>query len=143
MDELDPQSYYSRTNVNVRGDISFYHSSSVRKGKHGEYEGYLGVLKHGVPGFLIEGYFHTYQPARHRALNPDYCKQDAIRMSRGLADIFNLPAEKTGYIMGTVKDLHERIVNPVFHYAPRTNDQWLPLNGATVTLFKGDKAVKT
>ena len=143
MDELDPQSYYSRTNMNVRGDISFYHSSSVRHGTHGDYEGYLGVLKHGVPGFLIEGYFHTYQPARHRALNPDYCKQDAIRMSRGLAEIFNLPAEKTGYIMGTVKDLHERIVNPVFHYAPRTNDQWLPLNGATVTLFKGDKAVKT
>ena len=143
MDELDPQSYYSRTNMNVRGDISFYHSSSVRHGTHGDYEGYLGVLKHGVPGFLIEGYFHTYQPARHRALNPDYCKQDAIRMSRGLAEIFNLPGEKTGYIMGTVKDLHERIVNPVFHYAPRTNDQWLPLNGATVTLFKGDKAVKT
>lgn len=143
MDELDPQSYYSRTDMNVRGDISFYHSSSVRHGTHGDYEGYLGVLKHGVPGFLIEGYFHTYQPARHRALNPDYCKQDAIRMSRGLADIFNLPAEKTGYIMGTVKDLHERIINPVFHYAPRTNDQWLPLNGATVTLFKGDKAVKT
>ncbi len=143
MDELDPQSYYSRTNVNVRGDISFYGSSSVRHGTHGDYEGWLGVLKHGVPGFLIEGYFHTYQPARHRALNADYCKQDAIRMSRGLADIFNLPAEKTGYIMGTVKDLHERIVNPVFHYAPRTNDQWLPLNGATVTLFKGDKAVKT
>ena len=143
MDELDPQSYYSRTNVNVRGDISFYHSSSVRHGKHGDYEGYLGVLKHGVPGFLIEGYFHTYQPARHRALNPDYCKQDAIRMSRGLAAIFNLPAETTGYIMGTVKDLHEIIVNPVFHYAPRTNDQWLPLNGATVTLFKGEKSVKT
>ena len=101
MDELDPQSYYSRTNVNVRGDISFYGSSSVRHGTHGDYEGWLGVLKHGVPGFLIEGYFHTYQPARHRALNPDYCKQDAIRMSRGLADIFNLPAEKTGYIMGT------------------------------------------
>ena len=136
MDELDPQSYYSRTNVNVRGDISFYHSSSVRHGKHGDYEGYLGVLKHGVPGFLLEGYFHTYQPARHRALNPDYCKQDAVRMSRGLAAIFNLPAETTGYIMGTVKDLHEIIVNPVFHYAPRTNDQWLPLNGATVTLFK-------
>ena len=143
MDELDPQSYYSRTNVNVRGDISFYHSSSVRHGKHGDYEGYLGVLKHGVPGFLIEGYFHTYQPARHRALNPDYCKQDAIRMSRGLAAIFNLPAETTGYIMGTVKDLHEIIVNPVFRYAPRTNDQWMPLNGATVTLFKGEKSVKT
>lgn len=55
MDELDPQSYYSRTNMNVRGDISFYHSSSVRHGTHGDYEGYLGVLKHGVPGFLIEG----------------------------------------------------------------------------------------
>ena len=143
MDELDPQSYYSRTNMNIRGDISFYGSSSIRHGTHGDYEGYLGVLKHGVPGFLIEGYFHTYQPARHRALNADYCKQDAIRMSRGLAAIFNLPAETTGYIMGTVKDLHERIVDKLFHYAPRTNDQWLPLNGATVTLYKSDKAVKT
>lgn len=143
MDELDPQSFYSRTNVNVRGDISFYGSSAVRKGTHGDYEGYLGVLKHGVPGFLIEGYFHTYQPARHRALNADYCKQDAIRMTRGLAQIFNLQPETTGYIMGTVKDLHQLIVNPLFHYAPRTNDQWMPLNGAKVTLFKGDKALKS
>ena len=143
MSELDPQSYYSKTQQNVRGDISFYGSSAVRHGTHGDYEGYLGVLKHGVPGFLIEGYFHTYQPARHRALNADYCKQDAIRMSRGLADIFHLTPETTGYIMGTVKDLHERIVNDLFKYAPNTNDQWLPLNKAVVTLYKGTEAVKT
>ena len=36
MDELDPQSFYSRTNVNVRGDISFYGSSAVRKGTQGD-----------------------------------------------------------------------------------------------------------
>lgn len=143
MDEIDPQSFYSRTNQNVRGDISFYGSSATRHGTKGDYTGYLGVLKHGVPGFLIEGYFHTYQPARHRALNKDYCRQDAIRMSRGLCDYFKLTPDTKGYIMGTVKDLHEKIVNELFHYAPATNDQWLPVNGANVNLLKDGKVVKT
>ena len=144
MDELDPQSYYSRTSMNVRGDLSFYGSgpywTTTSKGKFG---GYLGVLRHGTPGFLIEGYFHTYQPARHRALNDDYCRQDAIRMSRGIAAYFNLPTETTGYIMGTVKDIHEKIVNNLFHYAPNTNDQWLPINGAKVNLLKNGAVVKS
>ena len=143
MSELDPQSYYSKTNQNIRGDISFYGGSSIRHGLHGDYEGWLGVLKHGVPGFLIEGYFHTYQPARHRALSKDYCRQDGIRMARGICDYFHLTPEKKGYIMGTVKDLHEKIVNALFKYSPNTNDQWLPLNKAEVTLYKNDEVVKT
>lgn len=141
MDEVDPQSYYGPNNPNIRGDISFYGSSAVRHGTHGDYEGYLGVLKHGVPGFLIEGYFHTYQPARHRALNADYCGQEGVRIARGVANYWNLNPETTGYIMGTVKDLHEKIVNSLFHYAPKTNDQWLPINGAMVTLKKDGEAV--
>ncbi|MFR0836837.1 MAG: N-acetylmuramoyl-L-alanine amidase, partial [Barnesiella sp.] len=77
--ELDPMTAYA-TSMNIRGDIDFYHDSSDRVGSNGvTYTGYLGVLKHGCPGFLSEGYFHTYQPARHRALNSDYCGQEGIR----------------------------------------------------------------
>ena len=73
MGEIEPQSHYSVTNTNVRGDINFYGSYSTATRNNGnQYSGYLGVLKHGVPGYLNEGFFHTYQPARHRALNFDY-----------------------------------------------------------------------
>ncbi|MBR5238519.1 MAG: N-acetylmuramoyl-L-alanine amidase [Paludibacteraceae bacterium] len=122
--ELDPYSYYSKTKMNNRGCMDFY--------------GYtLGVLKQSVPGLLTEGYFHTYQPARHRALNPDYCKQEGIRYYRGIAAYFGEPAETKGYIMGTVKDLHEKMSHKLFNYAAKTNDQWVPCNGAVVTLYKG------
>lgn len=135
---IDPFTAYGKNNPNVRGDLSFYGSGST--GALG-YEGYLGVLKHGAAGFLSEGYFHTYQPARHRALNPDYCKQEGIRYYRGIAEYYKQAPETKGYIMGTVKDLHEKIVNKLFTYTPKTNDQWLPLNGAVVTLYKGGKKV--
>ncbi len=122
---LDPYSYYSLTKMNNRGCDDFY--------------GYtLGVLKsHSSPGYLSEGYFHTYQPARHRALNPDYCKQEGIRYYRGIAAYFGEPAETTGYIMGTVKDLHEKMSHNLYNYAAKSNDQWVPCNGAVVTLYKG------
>lgn len=138
---IDPQSYYSPTNPNIRGDISFYGSSTTRHGSKGDYTGYLGVLKHGALGFLSEGYFHTYQPARHRALNSDYCGQEGVRYSRGIIKHFGGKEETTGYIMGTVKDLHEKIVNDLFKYASGSNDQWLPVNSATVVLNKGGKKV--
>ena len=121
---LDPYSYYSLTKMNNRGCDDFY--------------GYtLGVLKQSRPGFLSEGYFHTYQPARHRALNPDYCKQEGIRYYRGIAAYFGEEAETKGYIMGTVKDLHEKMSHSLYNYAAKSNDQWVPCNGAVVTLYKG------
>ena len=126
---IDPYSYYSKTSMNVRGDISFYGSSSTY--------GHLGALKHNSPGYLSEGYFHTYQPARHRALNPDYCKQEGIRYYRGIAAYFGEEAETKGYIMGTVKDLHEKMSHSLYNYAAKSNDQWVPCNGAVVTLYKG------
>ena len=126
---LDPYSYYSKTKMNNRGCDDFY--------------GYtLGVLKsHSSPGFLSEGYFHTYQPARHRALNPDYCKQEGIRYYRGIAAYFGEEAETKGYIMGTVKDLHEKMSHNLYNYAAKSNDQWVPCNGAVVTLYKGGQKV--
>ena len=141
---IDVTSYYSPTQPNVRGDVSFYGSSSDRTGSNGNvYTGYLGVLKHGAQGFLSEGYFHTYQPARHRALNEHYCGQEGVRYARGLCEWLGGNAETTGYIMGTVKDLHERIQNDLFKYAAGSIDQWLPINGAVVKLYKGETVVAT
>lgn len=124
--------------MNIRGDVSFMDRGSEATRTNGQkYYGYYGVLKHGAPGFLVEGYFHTYQPARHRALNHDYCHQEGLAYYRGIVDYYGADKEKVGYIMGTVKDLHRKMNNPLFNYAPKTNDQWIPCNGAEVTLLKG------
>lgn len=139
---IDYYTAYSPTNTNIRGDIDFYHaeySTTLSNGK--TYVGYLGVLKHSVPGFLAEGYFHTYQPARHRALNKDYCAQEGVRYFRGILDYFGLPDEKVGYIMGTVKDSKNRISHSLFNYASGSNDQWFPINGAVVKLLKDGQEV--
>ena len=139
MDGLEPNNYDTRdpeTSKHILADIDFYHSSydATLPSSGKTYTGYLGVLHHGVPGFLVEGYFHTYQPARHRALNPDYCKQEGIRYYRGIVDYFKAEPETKGYILGTVKDEHEPLVHEMYKYAPNTNDQYKPLNGAVVTL---------
>ena len=143
MDELDPQSAYSRTNMNIRGDLDFYHGDYPVTNRYSgvTYHGYLGVLKHGVPGFLLEGFYHTYQPARHRALNKDYCGEEGVRVARGVCKYFGLTPETTGYVMGTVKDLKNKIVNDLFHYASGSIDQWMPVNGATVRLMQNGQEV--
>ena len=141
--EIDPMTNYSPSSPNVRGDINFYGSSSTRVDPNTgiAYTGYLGVLKHGAPGFLVEGYFHTYQPARHRALNEDYCHQEGIRIARGICQYFDLTPESTGYIMGTVKDMHNHLIDNLYKYNAGTMDQWAPINGAVVILSKDGQEV--
>ena len=144
MGEIEPQSHYSTTNMNVRGDISFYGSYSTSTRLNGnQYSGYLGVLKHGVPGYLLEGFFHTYQPARHRALNFDYDRLEGIREARGVATYWGFDLNGKGEIAGTVKDMHEKINETLYKYAYGTDDQWLPLNGAQVVLKKDGTEVAT
>ena len=144
MGEIEPQSHYSVTNMNVRGDISFYGSYSTATRLNGnQYSGYLGVLKHGVPGYLLEGFFHTYQPSRHRALNFDYDRLEGIREARGVATYWGFNLNGKGEIAGTVKDMHEKIVNNLYNYAYGSDDQWLPLNGAQVVLKKDGAEVAT
>ena len=133
-------SYYSMTNMNIRGDWDFYGGHSV--GALG-YDGYLGVLKHGAPGFLVEGYFHTYDPARQRAMNFDVCRHEGTLYARGIADYFRLEKEKTGDIYGIVRDLHEKFTHTGYKPASRTDDVYKPLNGVTVNLLKDGKVVKT
>lgn len=135
--EFEYESSY-KTSQNIRGDIDFYGSSSSRTSAYSgkTYTGYLGVLKHGCVGGLVEGYFHTYQPARHRALNHDYCKMEGYAYYRGIIDYFNADDDTKGYILGAVKDMHTKMQHNLYTYAAKTHDQYKPCNGAVVSLYK-------
>ena len=148
MNTVDPTSgSWSQTNTVIRGDVTFYGegkcSTTTNSASGIGYYGYLAVLKHGVPGFLVEGFFHTYQPARHRALNQDYCRQEGLRLARGAADYYGIGGENVGYIMGSVKDAVNSLENSLYHYMPGSVDAHAPINGATVKLFKGGTLVDT
>ena len=118
--------YYSPSNPDILGDLSFYETSSTY--------GYLGALKHEIPGYLSEGYFHTYSPARHRALNPDWCREEGIRYYRGIMDYYGKAKENVGYILGYVRSKTEKFSHT--HYIPHSssNDVYKPINGAKVVL---------
>lgn len=131
-------SHYSLTNMNIRGDVSFMGSDGAVVNSYSgiSYSGYYGVLKHGTPGFLIEGYFHTYQPSRHRAMNWDVDYIEGYSYARGIADYFGIAKESTGDIYGLVRSADEQSSTLGSRYTPKANtdDTYLPLNGATVTL---------
>lgn len=116
----------------IRGDLDFYHGSSI--GPNGT-RGYLGVMKHERPGFLVETYFHTYQPARHRALNPDYCAQEGVSLARGIKAFFGTAPDREGHIVGLVKDNTLIMSNRLYHYASGTHDAYTPLNGTIIVLY--------
>lgn len=125
------QNYYTNSK-NVRGDRDFYHYTWTNsKG----YEGYLGVLMHNCPGYLVEGYFHTYQPSRHRALNADWCRMEGRRYARGIIDYFEKTPDSLGCIMGDVR-CKSRSTSSLEYYAysEDSQDRYMPINGATVRL---------
>ena len=118
---FEPNSAYAADDSNVRGSISFY--------------GYLlGALNHSYQGYLVEGYFHTYQPARHRALNPEWCRQEGVRYFRGIQDYYKKSGEQVGYIMGCVRSISEMFTQEYYNPMPGTYDSFLPINGAKVVL---------
>lgn len=115
------------TSTNYRGDCSFYGTTSG-----------LGVLRPlTVPGFLAEASFHDYQPETHRLLSPTYGKLDAVNFFRYFCDYFQKAASPKGVIAGTVKSANERMSNPLYTFITGSDDQWVPLNGATVKLMNG------
>ncbi len=141
---LDPATQYSLTEQCVMGDISWYggqYSTRYSETTGNYYKGYLGVLKHGCPGYLCEGYFHTYQPARHRALNYDYCHAEGVRYYHGITAYFGADEETVGHIAGTVKNQYAPLVHQLYAYVRGTNDAFEPLNGAEVVLYKGGEEV--
>ncbi len=163
-------SAYDLNKTNIRGDHNFYNSTSTAKyvisdesyvydtdnqfsqlieGKDGApdtvaYTGYLGVIKHGVPGFLAEGYFHTYQPARHRYMNWGVCHLEGEAYAKGINDYFNWGGtETTGTIYGVVRDKYNKFSHEFYNPNVSSNDKFQPLNNAIVTLSKGGEIVAT
>ena len=132
----------SSTSQRIVGDLTFYYHLNTPADNVNGYAGYLGVLRRNTcNGFLAEGYCHTYQPARHRALNPDYCGQEGVRYARGVAAWFNWETEPTGYIMGSVKDLHKVFSHDLYHPNTNSMDIWKPINFAVVSLYKGGEKI--
>lgn len=119
---FEPNSHYSQEVPNLRGDESFYGGTGLKV-----LEGLT------CPGYLVEGYFHTYQPARHRALNPEWCRQEGIRYFRGIQDYYRKSGENVGYIMGCVRSLTE-MSHLLFNSISTSYDEFLPINGAKVVL---------
>lgn len=117
-----------KSSQNIRGDINFYGTSNT--------SGYLGALKHAAPGFLVEGYFHTYQPARHRAMNWDVCWVEGNAYAKGILDYFNIKKSGKGIIYGIVRDKNEKFKDAAYSPNPTTPDAYKPLNGVKVILKK-------
>ena len=111
---------YNNNNKNIQGGLSM--------------NGWdYGVLRHSYPGTLVEGYFHTYQPARHRAMQPDWCRQEGLRYWRGFTEMYGSAKDTKGYIMGYIRT-KDRQINQT-HYSGRSaNDIYYPMNGARVVL---------
>ncbi len=125
----EPISHYSYTNMKIEKQS-------------------LGVMRHSIRGFLSEGYFHTYQPSRHRALNKDWCRQEGLRYYRGIAAYYGVKgtaADKNGYIMGVLKRSDKKMVQSEtlkagqFWYRDGSHDQFYPCNGGTVYLYNTAK----
>ncbi len=130
---------WSANSTYINGDVDFMGSGSGSTNSLGYY-GYLGVMKHGCPGYLVEGYFHTYYPATHRGMNFDVDFEEGCAYGRGVAEYFGFPRETTGDIYGIVRDQHEKFTHAL--YKPRANseDVYKPLNGVKVNLLKdGEK----
>lgn len=132
---------WSHSNVYINGDVDFMGSGSGSTGALGYY-GYLGVMKHGCPGYLVEGYFHTYQPARHRGMNFDVDFEEGAAYARGVAEYFEFDRDKTGDIYGIVRDQHEKFTHALYKPRSGSNDIWKPLNGVKVYLHKDGNVIK-
>lgn len=140
----------SSGNIQIKNDLTVWTASAVKI--FGDWDFYgdeygLGVLRPlTVPGFLSEGSFHDYAPETHRLMNDDYCKLEALRLFEHFHRWFNVKMPQTGTISGWVKsgnELVDVLNEPNFFYPKNTDDQWLPLNGAKVELYKGETLVGT
>lgn len=117
-----------------------------------DYKSYLGPIRHMVPGFLVEGFHHTYAPARHRALNQDYCNMEGLAYFRGIMEYFGAEPETKGYILGVLKDTTALMQDTmtekswgsdIYNYHNGSHDMYMPCNGAVVTLKQEEDTIAT
>jgi N-acetylmuramoyl-L-alanine amidase len=133
----NPLTVWQNSSPSLRGDFTFYGNPSG-----------LGVLRPlTVPGFLSEGSFHDYAPETHRLCNNDYCKLEAMRLFHHFHNYFQRDMPTAATIAGWVKSENERVdvLNaPKFVFRSNTDDQWKPINGASVTLLdEGGQTLQT
>ncbi len=132
----------------IKGDVTFQYGYTDPNNSGG-YTRYYGVLNHEIPGFLVEGYDHTYRPAMHRAMNDDVCRHEGELYARGINDYFGWGKKDSyGKIYGVVRDqsvtmnhkYFSIIQNPTLdankYIDPIDNKQ--PLNNVRVTLCDSD-----
>ena len=135
---------YAMDRPNVIYDVDFWQGDYAINNIDGvSYKGYYGVLRHGVMGYMVEGYFHTYSPARHRAMNVDVCHDEGDAYARGIAAIFDIPMEDNGTIYGIVRDRHERFRHKYYNTSARSVDNTKPLNNVKVDLLQNGNVVAT
>lgn len=146
--------YPSGTDANgypywIKGDVTFtpgWDSWTKNSYSGVSYRGSYGVMKHGVPGFLVEGYDHTYQPGLHRAMNDDVCRHEGEMYAKGINDYFGWgKTDSYGKIYGIVRD-HSVVMDNPYYQVTRSNtvdanttinqtDNKKPLNHVTVQLY--------
>lgn len=155
-----PSGYYDAENKIpywIKGDVTFQYgylgeytredSYRLLLGSDGEaHTRYYGVLNHTVPGFLVEGYDHTYDPARHRAMNWDVCRMEGVDYAKGINDYFGWgKSDNYGYVYGVVRD-HTITMTHQYYSVSITSteddnqcinpiDKCKPLNGVKVSLY--------
>lgn len=122
---------FSPTDMYIKGDITFYGKYNTGRG----YKGYLGVLKHNVPGFLVEGYFHQYGPSALRHMNWDADYVEGYCYAHGIADYFGLHKETTGDIYGIVRDRYKKYSDNSYVPISTHDDVYMPLDNVDVTLL--------
>lgn len=135
---------WSESKVYINGDVDFMgHGSGSTHSVTGAF-GYLGVLKHWAPGYLVEGFFHTYTPSTHRAMNFDVDLIEGYQYARGVAEWFELEQrDATGEIYGIVRDAHSSFTYPKL-YIPRagSEDVLAAINDCKVLLHKDGQVIK-
>lgn len=88
--------YWTSTNLNVRGDWSFYPSWNGAG---------LGALRGQKPtAMLSEGSFHDYIPEAYRLMNSDFCWLEAWHFRKTVDEFYGVPGVDYGVVAGRLND---------------------------------------
>ena len=106
--------------------------------------GYEVLMTLYVPGYMSETFFHTYQPARHKIMNPQVARIEGIGYAKGINDYFSLGKKDSyGMIYGVLRHATETFTHTYYNPNTSTLDKYKPINGATVKLKKDGQVLQT